>query len=387
MIGWIDASAGVSGDMLLGAVLDAGAPLEVVRDAITRLGVPVDIGASTTTRGSLRSLQAEVRTAPEDEQPHRTLADVRDLIAALDEPVRTTATAVFTRLAEAEATVHGTTPDTVHFHEVGALDAIADVVGVVAGFSALHLDRLHCSPIGVGSGRAGAAHGQLPVPVPAVVQLAQGLPITGGPADFESATPTGVALLAELVDAWGPVPSMTLAATAIGAGGRDPSTHPNVVRLLLGEAAGGVHDSDATWQLEANVDDMDPRLWPVVVEEVLAAGAVDVWLTPMHMKKGRPAMTLAALTAAGRRDAVERAVLTHTTSIGLRTWPVTKRALDRRTEHVEVDGHRIAVKVALLDGDEVNRSVEWDDVLAAATALGRPAKDVLADATARARRP
>lgn len=389
MIGWIDASAGVSGDMLLGAVLDAGAPLEVVRDAIARLGVPVDIGAATTTRGSLRALQADVRTAPEQEQPHRTLADVLDLLDRVDEPVRSTAAAVFTRLAEAEATVHGTTPDAVHLHEVGALDAIADVVGVVAGFVALDLDRLHCSPVGVGSGRAGAAHGQLPVPVPAVVELARGLPVTAGPADFESATPTGVALLAELVDAWGPVPSMTLTTTAVGAGGRDPSTHPNVVRLLVGASsdgpAAGVPDLDATWQLEANVDVMDPRLWPVVVEEVLAAGADDVWLTPMHMKKGRPAMTLSALTGEAARAAVERAVLTHSTSIGLRAWPVTKRALQRRTEHVEVDGHRIAVKVALLDGAEANRSVEWDDVLAAATALGRSAKDVLAEATARSR--
>lgn len=394
MIGWIDASAGVSGDMLLGAVLDAGAPLEVIRDAIARLGVPVDIGASTTTRGSLRALQAEFRTAPAEGQPHRTLGDVLDLLDRVDEPVRSTAAAVFTRLAEAEATVHGTTPDAVHFHEVGALDAIADVVGVVAGFAALDLDRVHCSPIGVGSGRAGAAHGQLPVPVPAVVELSRGLPVTAGPADFESATPTGVALLAELVDAWGPVPSMTVTSVAVGAGGRDPSTHPNVVRLLLGAAADGTatdgtaaeaHDLTATWQLEANVDDMDPRLWPVVVEEVLAAGADDVWLTPMHMKKGRPAMTLSALTGAAARDAVERAVLTHSTSIGLRAWPVEKRALERRTEHIEVEGHRIAVKVASLDGEEVNRSVEWDDVLAAAAALGRPAKDVLAEATARSR--
>ena len=390
MIGWVDASAGVSGDMLLGAVLDAGASLEAVRGAIARLGVPVDIEPSTTTRGSLRALQAHVRTAPAEDEPHRTLADVQDLLTALDEPVRDAASAVFTRLAEAEATVHGTTPDQVHFHEVGALDAIADVVGVVAGVLSLGLDRLHCSAIGVGSGRAGAAHGSLPVPVPAVVELARGLPLEAGPAAFESATPTGVALLAELVDAWGPLPAMSLSATGIGAGGRDAASHPNVVRLLLGEPTEPTQTDGtdaATWQLEANVDDMDPRLWPVVVDAVLAAGADDVWLTPMHMKKGRPAVTLSALTSAAARDAVERAVLLHSTSIGLRSWPVTKRALDRHLEHVEVDGQRIAVKVALLDGAEVNRSVEWDDVLAAAMALGRPAKDVLAEANARARQP
>ncbi len=380
MIGWFDATAGVSGDMLLGALLDAGADLDAVRTAIGTLGLPIAVDAAATTRGSLHALRADVRVAS-DEQPERTLTDVRAVLASLSDDLRQRSVAVFERLARAEATVHGATPDEVHFHEVGALDAIADVVGVVAALAHLDLDRLHCSAIGVGSGRAGAAHGALPVPVPAVIELARGLPVEAGPAAFESATPTGVALLAELVDDWGPLPALTPAVVGVGAGGRDPDTHPNVLRLVLGDPTGPT----GTWQLQANVDDMDPRLWPVVVEEVLTAGADDVWLTPMHMKKGRPAVTLGVLTSSATRDAVERAVLTHATTIGLRAWPVDKRALTRRTEHVEVDGHRIAVKVALLEGTEVNRSVEWDDVLAAATALGRPAKDVLAEATARSR--
>lgn len=380
MIGWIDASAGVSGDMLLSALVDAGADLDTVRRSIDDLGLPVNLRATTTTRGGLRALRVHVDVGT-DTQPERKLADVQAILEPLPDHLRERSIAVFERLARAEADVHGTTPEDVHFHEVGAVDALADVAGVVAALAELDLEQLHCSPVGLGSGRAGAAHGALPVPVPAVAELARGLPVEAGPAAFESATPTGLALLAELVDHWGRLPAMTPSVVGVGAGGRDPDMHPNVLRLLLGEPA----TPAGTWQLEANVDDMDPRLWPVVVREVLAAGADDVWLTPTHMKKGRPAMTLGALTSAGTRDAVERAVLTHATTIGLRSWQVEKRALARHAEHIEVDGHLIAVKVAVLDGTEVNRSVEWDDVVAAATALGRPPKDVLAEAVARSR--
>ncbi len=385
MIGWIDASAGVSGDMLLGALVDLGVSPQLLRDAVDPMGLGVSFEVSQVTRGGLRATKVDV-VCPEQHQPHRTLPDVLALLSSVpDAAVRDGAAAVFERIADAEASVHGVARDEVQFHEVGALDAIADIVGVIAGVASLGWSSVHAGPIGLGSGRVGAVHGSLPVPAPAVLALTQGLPVVQGPASFESATPTGVALLAQLVTSWEGMPPMTVEAVGVGGGGRDPETHPNVVRLASGSASAESGPAEThSFQLEANVDDMDPRLWPGAIDAALAAGAVDAWVTPIQMKKGRPAVTFCALVDSAALTAVQRAMFTHTTTIGVRVHEVAKVALDRRQEQVEVDGHLVRVKVAMLDGVEVNRSVEWDDVEAAASALGRPAKDVLAQATAAA---
>ena len=291
---------------------------------------------------------------------------------------------MFNRLAEAEAAVHRTSIDDVHFHEVGAADAIADVVGVVAGLEHLGLDRLACSTLGVGTGSAATEHGRLPVPVPAVVELIAGIPAGAGPAPFEALTPTGAALLVTLVDDWGPMPEMQLSASGSGAGTRNQDGYANIVRLLIGSASPPA--GNTMIQLEANVDDIDPRLWPTVLEEVLAAGAADAWLTPITMKKGRPAFTLSALFEAQRADAVRGVIFAHTTTIGVRHHVVSRETLERKMSTVEVDGQPIRVKTAWRDGAVVNRSIEWDDVVAAAIELARPPKQVLAQATALADR-
>lgn len=392
MIGWIDASSGASGDMLLGALVDVGVPLEVIGEAVDAV-TPEPIGLSTelVTRNGFAATRCVVDVA--DSSTHRTWRDIRALLdqASLDGRVREQATATFTRLAEAEAAVHGGSPDDVHFHEVGALDAIADVVGVCAGLAHLGVDELVVSPIAVGSGTVETQHGTLSVPPPAVARLLIGVPSYAGPVALEMCTPTGAALLTTHADGWGPQPAMTTQRIGTGAGGRDPERHANVLRLLVGpgtdtrgQGEAGLPASTAV-VLEANVDDLDPRLWPPVLASLLDAGASDAWLTPILMKKGRPAHTLSVLVAADRADAVRREVFRQTTTIGLRETTVAKRALDRELRSVEVDGHRIDVKLATLEGEVLNAQPEYEHVADAAQATGRPIKDVLSVAVAKAR--
>jgi len=282
--------------------------------------------------------------------------------------------------------VHGQSAEQVHFHEVGALDAIADVVGTCAGFVHLGVDRVVVSDVSVGGGTVASEHGRLPVPPPAVVELLRGVPSAGGPVDVELCTPTGAALLTTLADGWGPQPAMAVDAVGIGAGGRDPEGHANVLRLLLGEAPVQERGRETTAVLlEANVDDLDPRLWPGVLGALLDAGASDAWLTPILMKKGRPAHTLSVLVAADRADGVRREVYRQTSTIGLREQRIAKHELDRSMAGVELEGHTIGVKLARLDGEVVNVQPEFEDVAAVARALGRPVKTVMAEAVAAAR--
>ncbi len=296
---------------------------------------------------------------------------------------------VFARLARAEGAAHGIDPAEVHFHEVGALDSLADVVGVSAALHDLGVTDVRCGPVALGHGEVRTAHGVLPVPVPAVLGLlaGTGAPVGAGGVEGEACTPTGAALLAATVTGWGPMPPMTVTATGGGAGGRDPAGRANVLRVVLGDpVAGGASDGAgaAGVVLEANVDDLDPRVWPAVLSALLAAGASDAWLTPILMKKGRPAHTLSVLAAPDSVDAVRRVVFTESTTIGVREHPVAKHALAREMRTVDVEGCAVAVKVARLDGRVVNAVPEYDDVAAAAARLGRPVKAVLAAAVAAA---
>lgn len=377
---WVDASAGVAGDMLLGALLDAGVPIEVVRTAVDAVAPErVTLTVEEVRRAGLRAVRCHVEVA--DSATQRTWRDIQALLAEADlaPSVRDAAYSVFLRLAEAEAHVHGMPVDEVHFHEVGALDAIADVVGVCAALGHLDIKRLVVSPVGVGSGSVVGEHGVLPVPPPAVARLLRGAPSQAGPARSEACTPTGAALLTALGDDFGPQPAMTVAEIGVGAGGRDPSTHANVVRVLVGEPP---DDGPDLMLLETNVDDLDPRVWPEVLASLLAAGAADAWLTPILMKKGRPAHTLSVLVPAARADDARRLVFTQTTSIGLRERPVTRSTCQRRIVVVEIGGLPIRVKVADWAGATVTVQPEYDDAVSAAAELGRPVADVIAEARA-----
>ena len=385
---WIDCSAGVSGDMLLGALVDLGAD---VTDVVAALGVGASLDVATTARAGLRATTVEVRSSPD--QPLRTLSDLLSLVdtAGVPEAVAQRARAVLNRLAAAEARVHGTTVDDVHFHEIGAVDTVVDVVGVCLAVHQLGLTDVIVSPIALGGGTVDTAHGSLPVPGPAVLELltTAGLTAYGGPVDVELATPTGVALVAELSTASGPMPAMTATAIGVGAGSRDLPDRPNVVRIVVGTRVAEEDESsdDGGWfVLAANVDDLDPRLWPEVIERLLAAGAADAWLSPILMKKGRPAHTLSALASSGHVGSVRSAMFRESSTIGVRITAVRKCALDREWLAVDVQGEQVRVKVARLDGAVVNVTPEWDDVVAAARRLDQPAKAVLAEAAAAAAR-
>jgi uncharacterized protein (TIGR00299 family) protein len=383
VIAWLDLSAGASGDMLLGALVDAGVPLDVPAAAVAALPVEdVRLVAEQTTRHGLGATRVHVHAPPSSE--HRTWSDVRSILADADlaPAVREGALAVFQRLAIAEGRVHRMPPEDVHFHEVGALDALADVVGVVAGFEHLGLTRLTASPVTLGSGSARGAHGVVPIPGPAVLELLAGVPVTAGPVPAEMCTPTGAALLAARVDAWTTLPPMRVERVGVGAGGRDPEQLPNVVRLVLGSA--DEPPAPGAVVLEANVDDLDPRLWPGVLDTLFAAGASDAWLTPILMKKGRPAHTLSVLCRADAEPGVRAAVFATTSTIGMRVVPVGKVALERAQTSVEVLGGRVGVKLAVDGGRVVNVSVEYEDVAALAGRLELPVKEVLRAATAAA---
>ncbi|TQN38137.1 hypothetical protein FHU33_4823 [Blastococcus colisei] len=388
-IGWLDLSAGASGDMLLGALVDAGVPLDVLTAAVAALPVEqIRLVTEQTSRHGLGATRVHVHAPPSSE--HRTWASVRALLtdAALPATIRDGALAVFERLAAAEGRVHRVSPDDVHFHEVGALDALADVVGVVAGFEHLGLTRLTASPVTLGSGSARSAHGVVPIPGPAVLELLAGVPVVAGPVRAEMCTPTGAALLAARVDEWTALPPMRVARVGTGAGGRDPVELPNVVRLVLGDPAGpqpaGPVVLESPVVLETNVDDLDPRLWPGVLEALFTAGASDAWLTPIVMKKGRPAHTLSALCRPDAVAAVQAVVFATTSSIGLRIVPVGKVALERVQSSVEVLDGTVGVKVAVHGGRVVNVSVEYEDVAALARVVDLPVKEVLRAATAAA---
>ena len=387
---WIDASSGASGDMLLGALVGAGVPLDTIRAAVDAVSPePVTLREEIVTRAGFAATRCHVDVI--ESHHHRTWRDIRAMLleADLAESVRDLALRVFERLAVAEATVHGSEPMDVHFHEVGALDAIADVVGVCAGVVALGAEQVVVSPVAVGSGSVRGAHGTLPVPPPAVAQLLRGVPSYAGPDGapaMELCTPTGAALLTTIATGWGPQPPMTTREVGVGAGGRDPEGHANVLRLLVGDAAEVIPDGlDNLLVLETNVDDLDPRVWPEVITAVLAAGALDAWLTPILMKKGRPAHTFRALVEPALVAEVRRTIFRETSTIGIRTVAVERYALPRETTTVQVGGLDIPVKVARLDGVVVNAQPEYDDVVRAAAALDRPVVDVLREATAAAR--
>jgi uncharacterized protein (TIGR00299 family) protein len=298
--------------------------------------------------------------------------------------VKQKAEAVYRKLAEAEAKVHGMSLETVHFHEVGAVDSIVDVVGSVYALHLLGVERVVCSPLPTGKGFVKCAHGLMPVPPPATAELLKGCPLRPVDVEGELVTPTGAALASALAESFGPLPGFTVREIGYGAGKKD-FPFPNLLRVVLGDDDTAPAEATTVALIEANIDDQSPQLYESAMQALFAAGALDVWITPIVMKKGRPAHTLHALVSGDRAEAVRTEIFRQTSTIGVREIALGKHALDREMRTVQVEGHRVHVKLALHNGVVVNAQPEYDDLAAVASATGRPIKDVLAEAVAATR--
>jgi len=379
-VAWFHCFSGIAGDMALGALIDAGADVDEVRTLLARLPVSGwELETETVLRAGIGGTKVHVHT--EADPPHRAAAEVAAIVAAADLPDRVArrALATFRALAEAEGHLHRRPPETVHFHEVGALDAIVDVVGTCAALEVLGVDSVASSAVADGTGTVRAAHGELPVPVPAVINLLAGAPTYGLPIARELTTPTGAALLAANVVEWGPMPAMTITASGFGAGTADLGDRPNLTQVVLGtrsaSVAGGA--GQPVVLLETNVDDVTGEVLAHTLGALLDAGAHDAWLTPIVMKKGRPAHTVHVLADPAAADALRAVLVAETGTLGVRGLTMQRWPQAREFGEVEVDGHVVRVKVSA-----GRAKAEHDDAAAAARALGLPLREVVRRAEA-----
>jgi len=374
---YFDCFAGASGDMILGALVAAGVDKAKLLEQLSLLkvdGFAVDF--VTVEKSGLSALHARVQTA--HEHKHRHLSHIRTIIqdSQLSDSVKQRAIAIFTKLAEAEARVHNEPVEQVHFHEVGALDAIVDVVGAAICFDLLEVDHFVCSPIHVGSGTVEMAHGRFPVPPPAVTELLKGVPFYSTDLKGELLTPTGAAIITTVCNEYGPIPQMRVEYTGYGAGTREYEKFPNVLRVMIGEVdSGGVTD-EKLWMIETNLDDVSSQILGYVMDRAFELGARDCYFTPVQMKKNRPGVLLSILAEADRKIELMELIFTETTTLGIRTYEVTRRALDREMVKVQTPYGPIDVKVAKLNGRVVNEMPEFEQCREAAQKAGVALKEV-----------
>ena len=374
---YFDCFAGASGDMILGAMIAAGVDPGYLREQLSLLRVSgFSIDFETVNRSGLSATHAVVETA--HEHSHRSLADIKEIIRGSDlsSAVKERAVQIFTRLAEAEARVHNEPIDHIHFHEVGALDALVDVVGAAICFDALQIERFVCSPLHVGSGMVKMAHGQFPIPPPAVTELLKGVPFYATEIKGELLTPTGAAIITTVCNEYGPIPEMKTEATGYGAGTREYQDFPNVLRVMLGETEVSGATDERLWMLETNLDDASPQILGHVMDRVLELGALDCFFTPVQMKKNRPGVLLSVLCGRDEKEAVMKLLFTETTTLGVRSSEVARRALQRSVVRVETQYGPINVKVAHLDGRIVNEMPEFEQCRQAAIKANVPLKIV-----------
>jgi uncharacterized protein (TIGR00299 family) protein len=377
----IDAFSGASGDMLLGALIDAGVAMGDLETVLR--GLPLDgwsLQAEQVVRAGIGATAVRVHST--EEGVVRTWGNVRSLLAAADlpEPVRARALSAFSRLAEAEARIHRTAVERVHFHEVGAVDAIIDVVGVCAGLHLLGVERATCGPVALGTGMTRAQHGFVPIPAPAVLELLRGAPTLSTDVPHELCTPTGAALLTEWVGDWGPQPEMIAERIGYGAGTRDLD-RPNVLRLTIGEVVRTMGSGQALI-LETTIDDLPGELLPPVLDALRAAGASDAWARPVLMKKGRPGQEITCISDPWHGDTLRAVLFRETTTLGVRGHLVEKWQLKREWVTVDVAGSPVRLKIGKLGGEVVNVAPEYEDCAAAAAATGLALKEVFARARA-----
>jgi len=365
-IAYLDCASGISGDMTLGALVDAGVELKALNAAIGSLGLPgLRLAASEVRKGGFRATQVVVEH--EHEHAHRHLHHILTMIdgSQLTERQKELARRIFTRLAEAEAKVHGTSLEKVHFHEVGAADSIGDIVGAAVGWDLLGVERLVASPVPTGTGKIRIAHGLVSVPAPATAELLKGIPLAESSIPYELTTPTGAAILAVLAESFGPMPAMTIERIGCGAGQRELDEQPNLLRLLVGETAHR-DDGETVWILETNLDDISGQWVGYATTQLLEAGALDVYTTAIQMKKNRPGVKLTIICRAPEVETLEAILFAETTTLGVRRWPVHRHVLERRPHQVQTPWGVVKGKLGWLKAGEPRFAPEYESCRAIA---------------------
>ena len=391
-LAYFDCFSGISGDMTLGALVDAGCPVEYLRSELQSLDVPGwTLASEKVWKNGMAATFVKVQT--DDRQKHRSLSTILDILQAskLVPQVRDRAAAIFQKLGQAESYVHDAPLEKIHFHEVGAVDAIVDIVGACLGFDALGIDKFSCSPLNVGGGTVKMAHGTLPVPAPATARLLQRIPTYSSGVQKELVTPTGAAIIATVCDSFGPQPAMSVSAIGYGAGTIDLEHQPNVVRMMIGEVAeksAGAEIPSATpfgfdeeiAVIEANLDDMNPQIYGHFQERALTQGALDVYTTPVQMKKNRPGTLLTVLCKAQDTQSLMDLIFAETTTIGARTYNAKRRVLPRETVTVTTTFGDVRMKVASVNGHIRQATPEYDDCRKLAVEKNVPLQTVISEA-------
>ena len=382
-LAYFDCFSGISGDMTLGAVVDAGCNLELLRSGLQGLQVPGwTISSEKVWKNGMSA--TFVRVVTEDQSKHRSLSVILEIFdkSQLSEQVKKNAAAIFRKLGETEASVHDVPLEKIHFHEVGAVDAIIDIVGACIGFESLGIQKFACSALNVGGGTAKTAHGVLPVPAPATARLLQGRPTYSNGVQRELVTPTGAAIVSTLCDAFGPQPAMSVSAIGYGAGSADLEGQPNVVRIMIGEAAEkNVPGFDEEiFVIEANLDDMNPQIYGYLQEKALAAGALDIYTTPVQMKKNRPGTLLTILSKPSDTNALMSMIFAETTSLGVRTYRAQRRILPRESVSVRTQYGDVRIKLSRVNGHIQHIAPEFEDCRKLAVENNVPLQRVISDA-------
>jgi len=386
-IAYFDCIAGASGDMILGAMLDAGLAETTLRERLAALRlIDFDLRCQRVQKSGFSAVKVDVRVA--DTVPERHLSEIEHIVEGSDlsQDVKERAIAIFRRLGQAEANIHGTTVEEVHLHELGGVDTIIDVVGTLVGLDALGIERVYASPLPLGRGFVRGAHGQIPLPAPATVAVLEGVPVVGSELEVELVTPTGAVLLASLAEAFGPIPAMTLRAVGYGAGGRDLPI-PNVLRLLVGEGESpGDIVTGTLAMLETNIDDLNPEIYDYVMARLFGAGALDVFLSSIQMKKNRPATLLHVLCQPGDAAGLTAILFAETSTLGVRQHTVLRHALARSIHSVETSYGTVRVKVARWAEGQVKVAAEYEDCRRLAELHGLPLREVYRTAEREAER-
>jgi len=386
-IAYLDCLSGISGNMLLGALIELGVGEEALRGDLAALGLADwDFRIARVKRGALSATLVEVVVT--GSQPHRSLSEILSIIerSPLPAAVREKASEVFRRLAEAEAKAHGESPEQIHFHEVGATDALVDVVGAIAAFHRLGVEKVYCSPMPLSRGWVESSHGPLPLPAPATAFLLRGVPTYGVEGEAELVTPTGAALAVSISEAFGPQPGMTVHAIGCGAGSAE-LRRPNFLRVFVGEAAlpNAAGGTERLALLETNIDDMNPELYESLMEGLFSAGALDVYLTPVIMKKSRPGVVISVLCDLQKKEGLCQMIFAESTTLGVRVSEIERRCLEREFQEIETRWGKVTIKVARAKGRIISAAPEYEDCRRLAKERNITVKEVYEEASALAR--